>query len=157
MIPDKLLINLKILGKIEKNGKISKSCDGVIALETDSYIQSLKRFINSDSRRRAIHEISSIITEAFSVLNHLMNSRYLIEEKETFEYTNIIGFISLLLSELESAKLGIQNLQFTYITDLNVSSQLDIIIMKIDCVISETNKKLMNMNKMNNLNMYKND
>ena len=32
MLPDKLLINLRILSKIQKNGRITKSNEGIINL-----------------------------------------------------------------------------------------------------------------------------
>ena len=49
MIPDKLLINLKILSKIQKNGRITRSYDGIVSLESETYYQSLKRFLSNDS------------------------------------------------------------------------------------------------------------
>ena len=62
MIPDKLLINLKIISKIQKNGRISRSYDGIISLESDVIYQSIKRFVCNDSRKQAIFEINSVIT-----------------------------------------------------------------------------------------------
>ena len=48
MIPDKLLVNLRILGKIQKNGKITKSIDGIISLESDnSLYKNIKRYIGN--------------------------------------------------------------------------------------------------------------
>jgi excinuclease UvrABC helicase subunit UvrB len=55
MIPDKLLINLKIISKIQKNGRIARSYDGIISLENDVFYQSIKRFMTSDSRRFTIY------------------------------------------------------------------------------------------------------
>jgi hypothetical protein len=51
MYNDTLLINLKIISKIPKNGRISRSYDGVISLEHDSVLQSIKRFLTKDKYR----------------------------------------------------------------------------------------------------------
>ena len=60
MLPDKLFINLKILGKIQKNGRICRSYDGIISLENDNFYQSVKRTLSSDSRKQSIFEINSM-------------------------------------------------------------------------------------------------
>ena len=62
-VPDKLLINLRILGNVQKNGRIARSYDGIIAIEDETYYQSFKRFLTNDSRRQAIQEIASIMNE----------------------------------------------------------------------------------------------
>lgn len=149
VVPDKLLINLKILSKIQKNGRIARSYDGMISLENDSYYQPIKRFLSSDSRKQAVFEINSIITECIDTFSHILNSRHMNKMySQTDEYFKGCENISLLLSELQSAKCGIDNLKFTYQNDPNVSSQLDIIILKITTTIRDISSKL------NHLNMF---
>ena len=77
MIPDKLLINLKIISKIQKNGRITRSYDGIISLENEIFYQSIKRFFSNDSRRQATFEISSVVNEAIDMLRHILNSKYI--------------------------------------------------------------------------------
>ena len=77
MIPDKLFINLKILSKIQKNGRISRSSDGIIALEHETFYQSLKRFVTSDSRRQSVFEINSIINETIECMSNIVNSKFM--------------------------------------------------------------------------------
>ena len=77
MIPDKLLINLKIISKIQKNGRITRSYDGIISLENEIFYQSIKRFFSNDSRRQATFEINSVITETIDILHHIINSKYM--------------------------------------------------------------------------------
>lgn len=143
MIPDKLLINLKIISKIQKNGRIARSYDGIISLENDVFYQSIKRFMTSDSRRQAIFEINSVITESVDILHHILNSKYM--NKNFFqseEYIKNCDNINLILNELENARHGIDNLKFTYKNDPNTASQIDILILKINTTIKDVFNKL---------------
>jgi hypothetical protein len=143
MIPDKLLINLKIISKIQKNGRIARSYDGMISLENDVFYQSIKRFMTSDSRRQAIFEINSVISESIDILHHILNSKYM--NKNFFqsdEYIKNCENINLILNELENARHGIDNLKFTYKNDPNTASQIDILILKINTTIKDVFHKL---------------
>ena len=143
MIPDKLLINLKIISKIQKNGRITRSYDGIISLENEIFYQSIKRFFTNDSRRQATFEINSVIIETIDILHHIVNSKYMHKNfHHTDEYVKNCENLSLILKELEAAKAGIENLQFTYQNDQNISSQIDIIILKINTNIKDFTQKL---------------
>lgn len=143
MIPDKLFINLKILSKIQKNGRISRSSDGIIALEHETFYQSIKRFVTSDSRRQSVFEINSIINETIECMSNIVNSKFMNKMySNTDEYYKNCENLSLLLKELISAKVGIENLKFTYSADPNVNSQLDILIIKINSSIKDMQHKL---------------
>lgn len=143
MIPDKLLINLKIISKIQKNGRISRSYDGIISLESDVFYQSIKRFMLNDSRKQAIFEINSVITESIDMLNHIINSKHMNKNySQTSEYIKNCENINLIITEMEFAKLGIENLKFTYQNDPNTASQLDILILKINTTLRDIGQKL---------------
>ena len=143
MIPDKLLINLKIISKIQKNGRIARSFDGIISLENDVFYQAFKRFITSDSRKQAVFEINSVITESAEILNHITNSKFMNKIYfQTGEYYKNCEFIELIVTELELAKTGIENLKFTYQNDQNIVSQIDIIILKINTLTKDFSQKL---------------
>lgn len=143
MIPDKLLINLKIISKIQKNGRISRSYDGIISLESDVIYQSIKRFVLNDSRKQAIFEINSVITESIDMLNHIINSKHMNKNySQTSEYIKNCENINLIITEMELAKLGIENLKFTYQNDHNIASQLDILILKINTTLKDIGQKL---------------
>lgn len=143
MIPDKLFINLKILSKIQKNGRISRSSDGIIALENENFYQSVKRFMTSDSRRQSVFEINSIINETIECMNNIVNSKFMNKMySNTDEYYKNCENLALLLREITAAKVGIENLKFTYSADANINSQLDILIIKINSSIKDLNYKL---------------
>ena len=144
MIPDKLLINLKIISKIQKNGRIARSFDGIISLENDAFYQSVKRFITNDSRKQAVFEINSVVTECIDILHHITNSKFMHKMYyQTNEYIKNCECIGLLLKEMESAKCGVDNLKFTYQNDPNIVSQIDILLLKISTIIKDFSQKLM--------------
>lgn len=148
-IPDKLLVNLKIMSKIQKNGRICRSMDGIIALESETIYQPIKRFLTADSRKQAISEINSIISECIDVLSFSCNSKWMHPQcAYTSEFKNTCENMSLVLHELEQAKYGIENLRFTYLTDHNTSSQLDIIILKINSTLRDFSQKLLSFQQM---------
>lgn len=143
MIPDKLLINLKILSKIQKNGRICRSYDGIIALDSDNVYQPLRRFLTNDSRKQAVFEINSIVIECIDTLTYFSNSKFMTKESYyTDEYLRTCENMHLVLSEMELARIGIINLKFTYQEDPNIASQLDIIILKMNTAIRDFGHKL---------------
>ena len=143
MIPDKLLINLKIISKIQKNGRIARSYDGIISLENDVFYQAIKRFVTSDSRKQAIFEINSVINECVDILHHILNSKYMNKNfNQRDEYIKNCENIRLILSEMEAARCGIENLKFTYQNDQNIVSQIDIIILKTNTTLRDIYNKL---------------
>lgn len=143
MIPDKLLVNLKILSKIQKNGRICRSYDGIIALDNDSVYQPIRRFLTNDSRKQAVFEINSIITECIDTLTYFSNSKFMNKENcYTDEYLRTCENMHLILSEMELARTGVINLKFTYQADPNIASQLDIIILKMNTTIRDFTHKL---------------
>lgn len=143
MVPDNLLINLKLLSKIQKNGKIARSYNGIIGLETNKYYQSMKRFLTSDSRKQTIFEINSIVAESINTITNILNSKYMNKNTEgSEEYTKHCEYLHLLISEMDLACEGIENLKFTYQNDQNTASKLDIIILKLRTCVRDVNNKL---------------
>lgn len=157
MIQDKLFINLRILSKIPKNGRITRSSNGIVSIEHETVVPlALKRFLFNNSRKQSVFEINSIITECIDTLDSLSNSKWVnkpstIEEGDPFYKT--CEEILQLLVELESAKVGIINLKFTYINDINVVSQLDIAILKITTALKDYSLKLSHFKSRMNFNL----
>lgn len=140
---DKLFINLKILGKIQKNGKICRSSNGIIALENENFYLFLKRFVTSDSRKQSLFEINSIINETIRSFENIINSKFMNKMYyNTDDFYKGCENINLILKELRLVKIGISNLQFTYKLDVNITSQLDILIIKIESTIKDMEHKL---------------
>lgn len=142
MISDKLLINLKILSKLQKNGKLARSCDGIIALEHDTFYQPIKRFLSSDSRNQTICEVNSIISDCINTIRNIVNCKFLNPfYSQTDEYSKGCEELSLLLDELANAKNGIECLKFTYQSDANIASKLDVSLLRIDITLRDVTNK----------------
>ena len=143
MLPDKLLINLRILSKIQKNGRIAKSYEGIINLEDNTIYKGIKRFIYNDSRKQSVFEINSIIDEVAITFNHLINNKHMNKSySNTSEQIKNLEIINLLLKEVQDAKVGVENLRFTYRSDQNIISQIDIIILKMNSIIKDISFQL---------------
>jgi hypothetical protein len=157
MISDKLFINLRILSKIPKNGRISRSSDGIVSIENDNAYgsklqQAIRRFFTNDSRKQSVFEINSIINECIEYLTTLSNSKYMNENiwktdsdsvaNSREQYKRICEELGLVLVELTSSKIGIDNLKFTYANDVNIASQLDVVIIKIQGTLKDMTQKL---------------
>lgn len=146
MVSDKLLINLKIISKLQKNGRITRSQNGIIALDNNNLLQPLRRFISNDSRRQSIFEINSIINEAIDTFGIILNSKYMNKNfHNSDDYIKGCEELELLLEEFKNSKYGIENLKFTYQRDYNVASQLDIVLLKMNTQIRDITNKLVNL------------
>jgi hypothetical protein len=129
---DKLLINLRILSKIPKNGKICRSSDGVISLEypNSGILTSMRRFLTSDSRKQTLLEINKIITDSilkFKEITQTFGGNNSLNEKKEI--------LNILREELSNSICGIENLKTTYQDDQTMISHLDIYILKIRTVV----------------------
>lgn len=149
-IPDKLLINLKIIANIQKNGRIKRSIDGIISLDSDYlFYQSVRRFLNNDSRKQSIFEINSVITECHEKIKEIVNNRYMTpHNSNNEEFLQNTELLLLMYKSLKNSLEGINNLKFTYIDDHNTVSQLDILILKTNNILRETIVKINFFNSM---------
>lgn len=127
---DKLLVNLRILSKIPKNGRITRSIDGVIALETNGYLISVKRFLTADSRKQTLIEIDKIINSCVSKFKEILQNGFKDKDK-----TNEL--LLILCNEIKNSTVGIENLKTTYQDDQSMVSHLDIFLLKIHTIINE--------------------
>jgi hypothetical protein len=149
-IPDKLLINLKIMANIQKNGRIKRSMDGIISLDSDYlFYQSIRRFLNNDSRKQSIFEINSVIAECHEKVKEIINNKFMTPmNSNREEFFNNVELLLLVHNSLKGSLEGINNLKFTYIDDHNTVSQLDIMILKIQNILKEAMFKINYFNSM---------
>ena len=122
-----ILSNLTLLSKIQKYEKLiilkseennTSKIDFEIKID-NSYVPSVSRWVYGHSRSSTIEFINKLID--------ITIQQYL-EEKKKNNKINMNKYVSL----LESSKLGLSNLKFTYCDDQTITSNIDIIIDKID-------------------------
>jgi hypothetical protein len=119
-----ILSNLTVLSKIQKYDKLvividkdkkNEKIDFEIKID-NTYIKSLSRWYYGQTRNLTIDYINKLIDIAILSYNQSNNK------------ITMNKYITL----LESSKLGLANLKFTYYHDQTIISNLDIIIEKID-------------------------
>jgi hypothetical protein len=123
-----ILSNLTLLSKVQKydkliiikneNEAIKSKIDFEIKID-NSYVRCVSRYIYGYGRAITIDFINKIIDIAI---------QQYIEEKHKLNKINMNKYVSL----LESCKFGLSNLKFTYNDDITITSNIDIIIDKID-------------------------
>jgi len=112
---EEIIINLKILQKLEKNQKLITR-GAYLNVETHSLIpEFLRRWNRQDNRAETLKKINTIVNAAIELMN----------KTDTF---NIKDY-------LISAKDGINNLKETYSTCCQTCARLDIILDKINSIV----------------------
>jgi len=139
---DNVLLHLKILSQIPRNGRIRRTNNGSVTLETDGILVPVKRFIYRDDRKQAVVDINSIVSDAFGEIKSLLTSKYMVESDiTTDEGRETISRLQLLYIELEKAYIGVHNLKTTYQSDIPITSQIDIVLNKIQSMLGEVKRK----------------
>lgn len=138
---DRILLNLKILGCVPAYGRIRRGSNGIIAIENDGWMSTIKRYLFSESRRVTVEEIIDIVNSANEKVTDLINSRFLERDEESRpifadEYKNVFEGMTLIHKELSAAVNGVENLKSTYHDDPMIISQLDIIITRMNFMIN---------------------
>jgi len=143
-----LLLNLKIIGKIPENGRLRRSEQGTLAIDNSF---GFFRFMNGDTRKKAINDINEIISFGIEKCNDIINSKYFDEyykseqvtKRIDNEYTKNYELLIIIYSELKNCIQGLSNLKTTYIDDSTVLSRIDIIISKIENFTIELEKNIL--------------
>ena len=117
---EEIIINLKILEKLDKNQKLITR-GAYLNIEPNSLIpECLRRWNRQDNRQETIKKINSVINTAITYLKNT-------NDENIFDVKNY----------LEKSVVGINNLKETYSICTQTCSRLDIIIDKINKFIEE--------------------
>ncbi len=150
---NELLVNLKITSKIPENGRIKRS-EKLIALE-DSNVKLfwLKRFISGDSRKKAIDDITEIVSYAIEKCNDIVNSKFFeghakiniedsfVSRKMDNEYQKHYEILELIYTELKNSMIGLCNLKTTYHNDATIVAKIDILLSRIKNHLKDLEKR----------------
>jgi hypothetical protein len=123
---DSVVLNLKILSKTTKYGKMCRGRNNVLEIDHYNYLQSIKRFIYNDNRLNTIHDIEKLIDTSVNLMN------YCIKNKDFYK-------VNMLSKNLELSINGIENLKTTYTNDTLIVSKLEILIEQIQNVLIKAN------------------
>ena len=145
-ITDTILVNLKIISKIAPNNKL-KISNNTTTIEKEGLAAWLLRWYSGDSRLKTVNFIKTIVSDSINITTDLMNSTYINHKGrkaayEETEFTKALSTLFLIRTELENSKQGILNLQKTYEMDIQIISQLEVVMNKIDGHLGIIDRKL---------------
>jgi hypothetical protein len=145
-ITDNILVNLKIISKIAPNNKL-KLIHNTTTIEKEGIASWLLRWYNGDSREKTVNFIKVVLADAINMTNDIMNSTYINNKNrrttyEETEYTKSLSTLFLIKNEMNNSKSGIINLQKTYELDIQIISQLEVVMNKIDGHLGIIERKL---------------
>jgi hypothetical protein len=163
-ITDNILVNLKIISKIGPNNKL-KLVNNYSTIEKEGIATWLTRWYYGDSREKTVNFIKTVVNDAINITNDLMNSTYINNKNkktayEETEFTKALSTLFLIKNEMSNSKTGIINLQKTYELDIQIISQLEVLLNKIDGHLGIIERKLKEIKDdygISEKHMYKSD
>lgn len=132
-IIDKTMANLKLIGMVNKGGKLCIK-RGQLNIEHVDRLQSLRRWYNKDSRDITLIHIRNTINDAIKIAKGLASNTIHTDMK--------IWSISALNQELKNCENGLSNLKITYNDDPNFIANLDVLIDRCRAQCDELDKSI---------------
>lgn len=140
---EQIILNMKIIGSIQKKDKLSKNDDNVLEIESNDFLQSFRRWYFKRGRDDTIMDIKNIINSCFEITDETLNN-------ETSSGDNIKPYfneensclLQRFLVEMNSAGRGLNNLKDTYSNDIKVISEIEILKEQLDLRIKKINSLL---------------
>jgi hypothetical protein len=116
-------------------------------IEKEGIASWLLRWYNGDSREKTVSFIKIVVADAINMTNDIMNSTYINNRSrrttyEETEFTKSLSTLFLIKNEMNNSKTGIINLQKTYELDIQIISQLEVVMNKIDGHLGIIERKL---------------
>ena len=147
LIDSKLLFNLKVLGSLHKNDKLTKKGE-LLSVDDRWFLQGVRRWFSDDSRFRSSNHIIIILNEVTHRVDALLNDDFTdknnLEEdlknislekkqfREKYEQRKrLIRQYSILLT---NAKSGLENCRDTY-EDNFTKNSFNLCIQKVDNIL----------------------
>ena len=131
--------NLKILGKLRSNNKLSYT-NNKFSIDEWNYSQPLRRWWSHESRSNTLEHLENFVENLFETID-LIYSKEVNEDIDDDYYQETSNMVfkdensKILLrfvNEISGAIKGLNNLKRTYKNDTSTVSSLEIIIEKLD-------------------------
>lgn len=136
---DENILNLKIISKIKENDKLLTN-KNLLAIDSPHIFQSINRWYNNESREITIEKLNEILEGTFKITKILLeDERKQNKISRTLEENNSQIFQNFIL-EMKNSLVGLGNLKKTYSNDILISSQLDLLISKLNTKIEKMSK-----------------
>ncbi len=135
--PEDILLNLKIIGCLKQQDRVSKNNDNILEIEANDWFQPLRRWWFSRSRNETINNIRKIIQHAFDFTDQTLDKERDQSKTETTFYTKTSNnayfseensnLLQRFVLEMKNASKGLDNLKMTYNDDTRIVSEIDIL------------------------------
>ncbi len=148
---DSIYINLRIISKIQDNGRLSTTNHGQVKLENDGYGTTLWRTLTGDSREQTAKFLRQLINDVTELSDNIINSLVIGQNTDNDKIHSMFQLnenskkchqLRKLSRELGNSKRGITNLHNTYNKDANITSKIEEVIDNIDVQIEKIQKAL---------------
>ena len=143
------LLNLRILSKVEQNGRICRSHNGLIALEPGTPVGRLLRVLRMDGRQQSLLDLKGILTAAFEKVDALLDSHSFFDDGfreardvTSAEYRSKLERLELLRDGLHCCQAGLSNLKTTYSADPTIVAELDLLCFQVQSAVKRVHAKL---------------
>ena len=132
-IYQQILVNLKVLSKVEDNGRLSTKNAINLSLEDRKKTQSVFRWLTGDSRDSCIEATSNLLDMTIEYTNTLMTNMRTVHEADEVDryqmekYRENNDQLNNIVIEMRNAIEGIAKLAGTYHKDAQTASKLDVL------------------------------
>jgi hypothetical protein len=149
---DSLKVNLKVIGQIPENCKISHNGNDItFSLVKGRYLQGVSRYFNGDSRDKTITLLTCIIETAILASKNILDSKMFyrgkidlsdsfVNDKMSRETKCVFLDLQNLSQGLKESISGLKNLKKTYNKDTTFGCRIEILITRITDHCSVTQK-----------------
>ena len=145
---DNTILNLKIISKIKENDKLNSN-NNIIEINQPHILQGIERWYLNEGRNVTIEKLNKICEDTFSITDELLENERLNNvnsainmnsNKHTTLNENNNQIFQSFIYEMTNSLLGLENLKKTYSNDILISSQLDLILKKMNIRIEKMTK-----------------
>jgi len=130
---DNIIMNLKIIGMVQKNGRLCIR-KGSLTIEHDDNLQKFRRWFNKDTREVTMLHIRSTIINATKLTKGIISKQLDIELKE--------WAILRIFTEMTNCQSGLANLKTTYNDDSIMIANIDVLLERLQANCEELHNYL---------------
>jgi hypothetical protein len=137
-VKDKIILDLQILSNIKKDDKLRINGEQ-IEIDQPRILQGVIRKLYGEGRNETVKKLEVIVDNVLTYTNLLLDdeakkNKYILlnDNQNNNNFTDNVSIIFQDLTiHLTKTITGLQNLKLTYISDVSITSRIDLLISKI--------------------------
>lgn len=133
---DRTMANLKLIGMVNKGQKLCLR-KGQLNIESVDRMQSVRRWLNKDSRDVTLIHVRNTINDAIKITKGLLGNTLHTDLKH--------WTISAVNQEMKNCENGLQNLKSTYMEDSSFIANIDVLIDRCKAQSDEIDKAVLEL------------